>query len=151
MGDIFSGWTQTILGPKVQRKQRSLERSRANFGIQQASNALQTHIEETQRSGALLGQTLAARGLRKSSIAEQETARFQRLSERRRGELEKGLHIAIKYKKYLKSRHKLQRATYYAGMMDLALDTALTAIGLAGGMPSGGAEVDAITRASVGG
>lgn len=132
-----------IFQHKLNVASRKLQRSQANFGIQRASNALQTHIEETQRSGALLGQTLASRGLGKSSIAEQETARFNRLSERRRGELEKGLHIAKKYKSYLKARHRFERISLYTGTMDFLGDMLMGAGAASGGGGGGGGSVGA--------
>lgn len=151
--DLIKGWVDVIYGPSLGRKRRSLERSQANLAIQRAQNRLQTHIEETQRSGALLGQALAARGLGESTIATQERERFYRLAERQRGELEKDLHIARKYKKYLRRRHRYERLSFYAGLLDQSIETILVARKVFGGGGEGdiggGGGGGAMTGASV--
>jgi hypothetical protein len=130
MPDIFGGVVNSIFQPGLMQGKRKLERAQANSNIEGLYNAMQTHQEQTIKGGAELNQSMYGRGLGRSTLATQEKTWFADQRGRQMYDLQNRFHIAQMYKSYLKKRHRYERYNYYAGMMDLAVNTALTAVSM---------------------
>ena len=131
-GDIYGA----VHGPRLQRKANALHRSRAEAAVLNMQTSLEEHKINAQRNEAIQRQSLAARGLGKSSIADQDTARLKLFNANRLANLEMGLHVAIQNRDYVKAMIKYKRKQYYAQQLDNIVNTGLALY--SGGILGGG-------------
>jgi hypothetical protein len=151
MPDIFGGVVNSIFQPGLMQGKRKLERAQANSNIEGLYNAMQTHQEQTIKGGAELNQSMYGRGLGRSTLATQEKTWFADQRGRQMYNLQNRFHIAQMYKSYLKKRHQYERFSYYSGMMDTAVNIALTLAMGPAGAAAGAAQGGAAAAAGMGG
>lgn len=98
--------------PRARRNRREsyrIEKARAAHGIASLEEGLATHLEESERERALMGQSLAGRGLSKSTIAKQDLARQQRLAARQEASLRRRISISQRGLALIRSRAKHEK------------------------------------------
>lgn len=125
------------MGPQAQRMKKAkfrLERAAANKAIADIEGQQRLRKVEDPREQAYLKQGLFGRGLGKSTIAEQDTARLTGQQAERNAALRRALHTAVRYKQYLKKKQRYERKSVYAQ----ALDTIVSAAMMVGTMGIGG-------------
>lgn len=130
------------MGPQAQRMKKAkfrLERSAANKAIQDIVSQQELRKTEDPREQAHMKQSLFARGLGKSTIAEQDTARLTGQQRARNEALDRALHVASRYKQYVKKRQRYERKSVYAQ----ALDTIVSAAMMVGTAGIGGGDAPA--------
>ena len=106
-----------------------LERAQANKAIQDIMSQQKLRKTEDPREQAHMKQSLFGRGIGKSTIADQDTARLTGQQKARNDALTRSLHVATRYKQYLKKRQRYERKSVYAQM----LDSLLSMVPLVGG------------------
>jgi hypothetical protein len=126
------------MGPQGQRMKKAkfrLERAAANKAIQDIASQQKLRLTEDPREQAHNKQTLFARGLGKSTIADQDTARLTGMQEARNQALERAMHVAVRYKQYLGKRQRYERKSVYAQALDTIVSAAMMVgtMGLSGG------------------
>lgn len=131
MGIFQSIYSMGPQGHRLRKKKFRLMRAQAWNQIHSASEAQLTDLEETERGRAFLGQNLAGRGLSKSSIADQDTDRFNRLADRRAAANQRRVELAWLNRKHVLQAIKYERKSVYAAMID-------GIISIAAGAGSGG-------------
>lgn len=118
---------------KVRASQRTLERSRAQNMVNDAERAIAFRGQEDPREQAQLNQSMFARGLGKSTIADQDKARLSMIQGQRMSKMIEARDYAYAYKKYIKRKHEMEKVNKYMQVLDSILSVA----GGAGGGPSG--------------
>lgn len=111
------------------KKQRKLQNAQAQKQIDDVQRAIDTRATEDPREQASLKQGLWGRGLGKSTISDQDTARLTSQQATRNQSLAQGLDIAYKNKQYLKSKARYDRTSQYIGILDSVISLAAGAGG----------------------
>lgn len=127
------------MGPQAQRMKKAkfrLERAAANKAIADINSQIELRKTEDPREQAYLKQGLFGRGIGKSTIAEQDTARLTGQQRARNEALQRALHVAARYKQYVKKKQRYERKSVYAQALDMIVSVAMTA-GVSG---SGGSQ-----------
>jgi hypothetical protein len=117
-GSIFN------LGPQGSRYRKAkfkLERAQANKAIQDIESQQRLRAVEDPREQAHMKQSMFARGLGKSTISDQDTSRLTGQQKARNEALTRSLHVATRYKQYLKKRQRYERKSVYSQMLDSLL------------------------------
>ena len=127
-------------GSGYRKAARKLERSQANARIEKLTRAINFRATEDPRERAHQNQTLFARGIGKSTIAESDKTRLATIQEMRNADLERDLDLARKYKKYINKKHSYENKAVYAAALDGILSIALGAGGGASAVGGGGGE-----------
>jgi len=133
MGIFQSIYNMGPRGRHLRKKKFGLMRKQAENQISSALEAQQTDIEESARGRAFLGQALAGRGLSKSSIAQQDTERYDRLADRRKAAMQRRVDLAYANKKYVTRAIEYERKSVYPQLLDGILSIAAGAGGGGGG------------------
>lgn len=97
------------------RSSNSLRRLQARTAVRSAIRNRDAYEEKSLRDRQLLAQDLAARGLGKSSIAEEDQAMFERARERAMADLNENIHIAKKQNTAVNYAIRAQRVNTYLG------------------------------------
>lgn len=118
--DAGNVWGQ---GAKARKSKSKLLMSQANARIQAAERARMFREKEDPREQAHNKQTLFARGMGKSTIAEQDTERLSMIQSHRNASIASALHLAVRYKQYLKVMREYERRQAYAALADDVLNT----------------------------
>jgi hypothetical protein len=126
------------MGPQAQRmkkKKFKLERAAANKTIADIGSQQTLRKTEDPREQAHLMQSMFARGLGKSTIRDQDTARLTGQQEARNAALKRAMHVAVRYKQYLKKKQRYERKSVYAQALDTIVSAAMMVgtMGLSGG------------------
>ena len=126
------------MGPQGQRMKKAkfkLERAAANKAIADIGSQQTLRKTEDPREQAHMTQTMFARGLGKSTIRDQDTARLTGQQEARNAALKRAMHVAVRYKQYLKKRQRYERKSVYAQALDTIVSAAMMVgtMGLSGG------------------
>ncbi len=107
-----------VANTSYQKSRRKLERAAANKAIADVSAQQEFRKREDPREQAHLKQSAWARGLGKSSIAEQDKERLTLLQSDRMAGLERAMHMAKLNKKYIKKKHKHEKISMWLGVLD---------------------------------
>lgn len=131
MAGIFG----SILGltPKAQKYKKSmrvLQRNEAENRINEVNRQISFRASEDPREQAALKQGMFGRGLGKSTINDQETARLTTIQSHRNQRLQEASAQAREYRKMLNFKFALERRSQYIQIIDSLL-------GLAGGGQGG--------------
>lgn len=126
------------MGPQAQRMKKAkfrLERAAANKAIADINSQIELRKTEDPREQAYLKQGLFGRGIGKSTIAEQDTARLTGQQRARNEALQRALHVAARYKQYVKKKQRYERKSVYAQALDTIVSAAMMVgtMGLSGG------------------
>lgn len=141
------------IGPQGSRYRKAkfrLERAQANKAIQDIQSNIELRKTEDPREQAHMKQSLFGRGLGKSTIAEQDTSRLTAQQAARNAALDRALHVATRYKKYLKKRQRYERKAVYAQMLDSLVSLA-GGIGMGGGAAGIGGDAGGMSYSGSGG
>lgn len=125
-----------LFSPRIKRYQkniRDLERQRADQMVNNANRAIQFREAEDPREQSFLKQRTFARGLGKSSIADEDKARLEMIQSHRMGKLREAQSYAYEYKKMIRNKHKFEKVNRYMQIIDSIISIAAGA----GGGPSG--------------
>lgn len=120
-----------------------LERARANQAIADITSQQELRKTEDPREQAYNKQTLFARGLGKSTIADQDTSRLTGQQAARNAALARALHVAVRYKQYLKKARRHERVSQWLGILDGLVSLATAGGGGGATAFSGGAGASA--------
>lgn len=131
MGIIQNAGNVWGQGAKARKSKNKLLRAQANARIQAAERARAFREQEDPREQAHNKQTLFARGMGKSTIAEQDTARLSMIQSHRNAGIASALHLAVRYKQYLKVMQEYERRQAYAALADDVLN--IYTAGMTGG------------------
>jgi hypothetical protein len=126
------------MGPQGQRMKKAkfkLERAAANKAIADIGSQQALRKVEDPREQAHMKQSLFGRGIGKSTIADQDTARLTGQQSARNAALERAMHVAVRYKQYLKKRQRYERKSVYAQALDTIVSAAMMVgtMGMSGG------------------
>ena len=131
MGIIQSAGDVWGQGAKARKSKNKLLRAQANARIQAATRAAEFRAQEDPREQAHNKQTLFARGMGKSTIAEQDTARLSMIQSHRNASIASALHLAVRYRQYLDVMREYERRQAYAALADDVLN--IYTAGMSGG------------------
>lgn len=101
-----------------QKSRRRLERASANKAIADISAQQEFRKREDPREQAHLKQSAWARGLGKSSIADQDKERLTLMQGDRSAALDRAMHLAVRNKQYIKKKHKHEKVSMWLGLLD---------------------------------
>jgi len=129
MGGIFSGMVDTgynlTAGRKVAKREYSINRQRLwSIADPRRCMAFRRDIEDP-REKAMLNQGMYARGLGKSSIAEQDKARLGVIQQNRIQAMGEQFDILRRTRSLMKRKRRYGRYKLYADVVADVLDTAL--------------------------
>ena len=128
-----------LFSPRIKKYQRSikhLEKQRAEMMVNNANRAIGFRETEDPRERAHLKQSMFARGLGKSTISDQDTARLEVIQRHRNERLKEAQTYAYAYKKMIRRKHDYEKVNKYAQI----LDSLVSVFAGAGGGPSGDAN-----------
>lgn len=129
-GGIFSGLVDTgynlTAGRKVAKREYSINRQRLGAAMDQYQRGMAFRRDiEDPRERAMLNQGMYARGLGKSSIAEQEKQRLGTMQSNRLKTMEEQFDILRRTRSLMKRKRRYGRYKLYADVVADVLDTAL--------------------------
>jgi len=130
MGGIFSGMVDTgynlTAGRKVAKREYSINRQRLGSAMDQLQRGMAFRRDiEDPREKAMLNQGMYARGLGKSSIAEQDKARLGVIQQNRIQAMGEQFDILRRTRSLMKRKRRYGRYKLYADVVADVLDTAL--------------------------
>ena len=120
-------------GRGYQKSARKLQRAQANARIQSALRQIEFRKQEEPREQAGLKASAFARGIGKSTIADQDKTRLTNIQKWKMDAANSQYHLALRYKQYLKKKQKFDRLNTYAALADSIVSVAFGAGGGAQG------------------
>lgn len=138
MGIFQSIFAISSKGRRLGVHQRRLENAQADRAIADVDRQIANRAVEDPREQASLKQGLWGRGLGKSTIADQDTARLTGMQERRNASLADARKVAQYHKEYLKFKQKYDRESRYYALVDSIISVAAGAGGGANTSQGGG-------------
>lgn len=125
-----------LADPSYRRARQKYEKKQANRAIADIQAQLAFREREDPREQAHLKQGLWGRGLGKSSIAQQDTDRLTFMQDQRRASINRAFDLARQYKRMIKKKHRYERNSAYAAMLDSIISLAAGAGGGGGQSPA---------------
>ena len=130
-GGLFSGMVDTgynlTAGRKINKREYSIQRQRLGAAMDQLQRGMSFRRDiEDPRERAMLNQGMYARGLGKSSIAEQDKARLGTIQSNRLRGMEDQFDILRRTRSLMKRKRRYGRYKLYADVVADVLDTALS-------------------------
>lgn len=118
-----------LANTKLRKRKWAYQMSQAQGAIDNVTRAKAFREKEDPREHAHLKQTAWARGLGKSSIADQDKERLEFIHQQRRESLAQAEDTARKYMRYLKKAKKHETTSMWLGLLDGVLSIAAGAGG----------------------
>jgi len=123
---FFSGVHGMLMGGKYKRAQKKYMKRAARARIDQAHRAKAQFEDDSAYKEQILQQSHYARGLGNSSIAREDTDRFQRAKQRALENLQQDIDLAVRGYDVLKKQLRFQASNQYIQLFDQL-------VGIAGG------------------
>jgi hypothetical protein len=108
----------SVSGRRLRRKEYAQTKRIAQANIDSVKEAIAFREQEDPREQAALNQGMFARGLGKSSIADQDKGRLDMIQRHRRDSLNRGLQIAEKGLSLIKKRWTYSKRMQWAQSVD---------------------------------